>query len=140
MRIHGRMKVGQMQRRIAQLRDKLSAQASHALAMEANAVMRAAKRKAPYDGGDLEESGKVDPVVRDSTAGMMSVRLSFGDEGPASDYALAIHEVHSPHDPPSWIGKDITFHTPGTGPKYLEEPLFEAASGMDDRIARRIKL
>jgi hypothetical protein len=127
------------QRRLAQVSSSLSARATHALQMEANAVMREAKRQVPFDGGDLENSGVVDTPAREGIN--LRVRLSFGDTGgPADEYALAVHETPSPHDPPAWIGKTVTFHHPGTGPKYLEAPLNAAASGMDDRIAARLKV
>lgn len=133
--MHG---VKQMQRRIAMVQARLEKSATRALTIEANAVMRHAKSMAPYDGGDLRDSGTAHPVARQ---GMEFVsRLTFGEFGPSSEYALTLHETPSPHDPPSWIGKVVTFHTPGTSPKYLETPLLNAVAGMDSRIAGRMKL
>lgn len=127
-----------MQRKLAQTGARLEIGAHRALKSEGNSIISAAKKMAPRDDGELRRSAKVDPPHRDGN--QIVVRLSFGDEGPASEYALALHEWPSRHDPPSWIGKTINFHTPGTGPQYLATPLRAAMSGMLDRIAARLKL
>jgi hypothetical protein len=130
--------VRNMLRRSAQVRTSLSRRAGDAVEMEARAVMRTAKRVVPLDGGDLRDSGTVDPLQRKGTD--FFVRLSFGDSGPSSSYALTLHEWPSPHDPPNWIGRQVSFSKPGTGPKYLETPLNAAMAGMDSRIAHRCRL
>jgi hypothetical protein len=130
--------IKQMKRRLAQVGSKLDAQARHALDMEAKAVMREAMKMAPYEDSDLRDSATIHPVTRQGND-LVTV-LSFGETGPSQAYALALHEVHSIHDPPSWIGVNVQFHTPGTGPKYLETPLRNAQAGMDTRIARRCDL
>jgi hypothetical protein len=54
----------------------------------------------------------------------VSVTLSYG--GPASDYAVVQHER-------------LDYKHSVGGPKYLERPLLEAASGMGERIAKKIR-
>lgn len=130
--------IPQMRRRLAQVSSKIEVQARRALDMEAKAVMREAVKMAPYEGGALRDSATVHPAVRE---GMDLVTvMSFGETGPSQAYALALHETASIHDPPSWIGVNVQFHTPGTGPKYLETPLRAAQAGMDQRIAQRLQL
>lgn len=143
MKVTGRLLgVKAMQRKLAMVNARMVTTASRALAAEANIVMREAKRITPRSpgsgGGTLRASGKVDQVER-ITRGL-AVRLSFGDDGPSSFYALAVHETPSPHDPPSWIGKHVNFHTAGTGPQYLATPLRAATAAMDSRIAARMRL
>jgi hypothetical protein len=127
-----------MRRRVAQVSAKLDAQAHRALDLEGRAVLRSAIRMAPFEDGELRKSALQHPVRREGRD-LVTV-LTFGEQGPSAAYALALHETPSPHDPPSWVGVTVTFHTPGTGPKYLETPLRQAVSGMADRVAKRVHL
>lgn len=130
--------IKQMRRRVAQVSSMIDAKARRALDIEARNVMKAAVKMAPYEDGYLRDSATIHPVERQ---GMDLVTvMSFGETGPSQAYALALHETASIHDPPSWIGVNVQFHTPGTGPKYLETPLRNAQAGMDARIAQRLQL
>jgi hypothetical protein len=57
-----------------------------------------------------------------------TIRVRVGYGGAASAYAAYIHEGQE-----SW-----NWNIAGTGPKYLERPAREAASGMGRRLAARI--
>lgn len=131
--------VKNMRRRVGQTHASLIRKGIDAVGKEANAVMRIAKRMAPKEDGDLRGSGTVGPVYHNLGLSF-AVRLSFGDSGPSSLYAHVLHEWPSKHDPPNWIGHQINFSEPGTGPKYLEIPLHNAMAGMDARIAQRCHL
>ncbi len=110
-----------------------------ALYAEAEIEMAEAKRRTPVDTGTLRNSGHVQPPVKDGNS--TSVVLGFG--GPAGAYALAVHEHPSEFSPPSWSGygaDDIQWSVPGTGPKFLESTLLEAAPYLGQRIATRVRL
>jgi len=60
-----------------------------------------------------------------------------GAGGAAIDYAEAVHETPSKHDPPSWVGKTVKFRI--GGPKFIEKPANEAKKGFERRIWRRVE-
>jgi hypothetical protein len=126
-------------RRIRRLASRLPQIAARALRREAEAIMTESKRKyVPVDLGTLRSSGHVgEVIIKPGPAGGVEVTLGFG--GAAAPYALAIHEVHSPHDPPSWKGVDVNFKLKGRGRKYLEIPLRLAVRGMAERIGIRVQ-
>lgn len=108
-----------------------------ALYEEAQIEMEEAKRRCPVapDGGTLRDSGTVHPPERSGRD--ISVLLSFG--GAAKDYALAVHEHPSVHDPYSWkhAKYGVTFHV--GGPHFLSSTLLESKPYIAQRVARRIE-
>lgn len=121
----------------AKFPDKVGA----ALYKEGQAIMTESKRRCPVaaDGGTLRASGQVAKPVRSGNG--ISVTLSYG--GAADAYAIAVHETPSEHDPPSWQamyddGGSIQWTSAGTGPKFLENPINEALSGIGERLGREI--
>lgn len=114
-----------------------------AIYIESQIIMTESKRRCPVsaDGGILRASGRVSEPVRQGRN--ISCTLSYG--GAADAYAIAVHETPSEHDPPSWKemyshGGEISWTTPGTGPKFLEGPINEAQGDLLQRIADRIHL
>ncbi len=100
--------------------------AIHALAgalyREALDIMADSKEEVPVDLGALRSSGHVKEPVVDST--MVRVELGYG--GAAIPYALEQHEnLGLRHDD----GKA----------KYLSDPLYAHANGLDDRLAADIR-
>jgi HK97 gp10 family phage protein len=87
-----------------------------ALNVEAEKIMTESKRITPVDTGRLRSSGHVKSPTRSGS--MITVVMAF-----ATDYALFVHE--------------------GTrrmaGRKYLEGPVRAAASGLEKRLADRIR-
>ena len=56
------------------------------------------------------------------------VTATIGAGGPSAPYALAVHEHLSVHSPRSWRNKpNLDWNVPGTGPKYIENPINERA-------------
>lgn len=118
-----------------------------ALKIEAELIMAASKKHyVPVDEGTLRNSGTVSDPERSGKD--ISVRLGFG--GAADDYAVAVHETPSIHDPPTWRGKEVKFGPGERGRKYLEKPLLAAidgspepggggGGGMAERIAARVE-
>lgn len=113
-----------MQAVLAGIVQNLPQRAAAALYQEAEAIMAIAKTRTPVDTGALRASGYTAPP--DVSGDTISVELGFG--GAASEYAVFVHERF-----------DLK-HAPGTGPKFLEDPLKEAAPGLADRLAKRIEL
>lgn len=110
---------------IARVTANLPQRAAAALYQEAEAIMAEAKPLTPVDTGALRGSGYVAPPETGADQ-RISVELGFG--GSAADYSVYVHE-------------DLTKrHAEGTGAKFLENPLKEAAPGLAGRIAQRIDL
>jgi hypothetical protein len=82
----------------------------------AESIMAKAKDLVPIDTGTLMNSGHVKAPITDRRA--VSVTMGFG--GPASDYAIAVHEI-----PP-----DRAEHEPPRQWKYLETPVLAAAKAL----------
>lgn len=93
-----------------------------ALLQEAEKIMTESKRQCPVDLGNLRDTGHVtEPEV---SGGHVSVTLGYG--GPAAPYAIVQHErLDFQHK----VGKA----------KFLEDPLLEAANGLETRLAQSIK-
>ena len=100
-----------------------------ALFQEGENIMGDSKEDTPIalDGGTLRVSGHVkDPITRRNTI----VTLAYGTK-----YAVAVHETPSEHDPPSWVGKTITFNV--GGPKFLENAMKKASKGFGRRLIKK---
>jgi len=109
----------------------------------AEEVMAVSKTRVPVKTGTLMNTGHVDPPVNEAT----SVFVTFGYGGPAAPYALYVHEALEGAVPPnpawSWAkaaaaGKQIQWTRPGSGPKYLENPLKEKQDELPARIKAAI--
>jgi hypothetical protein len=81
----------------------------------------AAIKVTPKKWGPLRNS----IFVKMETAGERQ-RLIIGAGGNAAPYALIIHEK---------LGTSVNWSTPGTGPKYLENPIRELLPKLDDRVS-----
>lgn len=109
-------------RKLKSLGDRATTIVSGALLQEAEAIMTESKKQVPVDTGNLRSSGHVTPP--EVRGGHVAVTLAYG--GPAAPYAIVQHER-----------LDLR-HTVGKA-KYLEDPLLEAASGMERRIGSIIR-
>jgi len=87
----------------------------------AEEVMTASKEVVPVDTGALMNTGHVQAPVRDGDT--MMVTLGYGDE--AVGYAIYVHENLDPN---------VHWTRPGSGPKYLENPLKERQDSLPGRI------
>jgi len=105
----------------------------------AEEVMAISKERVPVDTGALMSTGKVMPPEDDD--GKISVVMGYGDE--STNYALYVHEALEGARPPSpnwsWTkkvaaGGQIAWSRPGSGPKYLENPLKENQDKLPGRI------
>jgi hypothetical protein len=81
--------------------------------------------RTPKDVGNLR--GTITATV--NRAGNKAT-LSLFAGGPAAPYAVAVHEHLSESSPRSWkkaeaSGHGVHWRTPGTGPKYMENPIRE---------------
>ena len=107
-------------------------------------VMAESKSRVPVDTGALMSTGKVAPP--EESGNVIKVTLGYGDE--AAGYALYVHEALEGSRPPSpnwsWTkaveaGKTIQWTRPGSGPKYLENPLKEKQDKLPPRVLAAIK-
>jgi hypothetical protein len=92
--------------------------------LEVEVAGRAKAELAPVSpgGGALRGSIHVtEPQF--SVRGFIRVAVVAG--GPAAPYALAVHE---------WVDPKVNWTVPGTGPKFLEEPLNEARPGIEREL------
>jgi hypothetical protein len=117
-------------RNLEAVRGNMRRAAAGALLAEAEAIMLESKRQVPVDLGNLRATGFVDTSDLTGSA-RLSVTLSYG--GPAGSgggthvgYAVPVHENLQAR------------HTVGKA-KYLEDPVNDAISGMDRRLAARIR-
>jgi hypothetical protein len=85
-------------------------------------IMAASKEVVPVDTGNLMNSGHV--RLPEEFNNEINVKLGYG--GPAAGYALAVHENLNPN---------VNWKRPGSGPKYLENPLKERQDAIPGRIA-----
>ena len=100
-------------------------------------VLKASQSRVPYDRGDLHDSGRVEQSEKGYAA-----RVVYG--GPGIPYAVPVHEHLSQFSPYSWrvaeaTGRGIRWTKAGTGPKYLERPLFEMISEALPEVAEEFK-
>ena len=112
----------QLQRTLRALAGAAPGIAAGALYREAERIMTAAKRLTPVLSGSLKSSGQVVPPAMRGTA--VSVTMGFGNA--AVNYAVHVHENLQAR------------HLNGQA-KFLEQPLNEARSGMDARLAEDVR-
>lgn len=92
-------------------------------------VMGDSKLVVPVDTGALMNTGKVMPP--DIKGSIIEVTLGYGDE--STDYALIVHEeLQSPS------GGRINWTRPGSGPKYLENPLKAKQDQLPGRVGKAV--
>ena len=97
--------------------------AAAALYQEAETIMTASKEIVPVDTGVLRGTGQVTPLEIHGT--LVEVILGYG--GPAAPYAIVVHEDF------------MARHKEGQQAKYLEQPMLEAAQGMEGRLAEALR-
>lgn len=114
--------------------------------MEMERVMAVAKGEyVPVQYGNLRGSGRVHPVKVEGER--VTVDASFG--GTAAPYAIAVHEIPPPGGATGSVALGTVLrpriptqrtarHRVGQW-KYLEQPLLEAAPGMERRIGALVK-
>lgn len=95
---------------------------AQAIYEEANVIFARSQVLVPVDTGILRGSGGVS-APQQSDKGYF-VDIYYG--GPAAPYALYVHEI---------IGN---YHNPPTQAKYLEQPVMEAMSSIQENIKGRI--
>ena len=106
--------------------DKLIDNIGTAMYQFAEEVMTDSKAVVPVDTGALMNTGKVMQPEADDTG--VSVTFGYGDE--SVDYAMYVHEELS-----AWkTGNPINWTRPGSGPKYLENPLKAKQDELPGRI------
>lgn len=124
--------------------DKIRHEISAALYQFGQEVLTASQEVVPMDDGALLNSGHCDTPVDDGNE--ISVTVGYG--GTAAPYALYVHEaLEGPHPiDPNWswakaakAGKSIQWSRPGSGPKYLENPLKERQNQLPARIAEAVR-
>lgn len=109
----------------------------------AEEVMTASKLIVPVETGTLMNTGHVElPRMHE---GSVLVQMGYG--GPAAPYALYVHEALEGAIPPSpnwsWTkkvarGGQIAWTRPGSGPKYLENPLKERQDQLPGRVKKAV--
>jgi len=95
---------------------------AQAIYEEANVIFAKSQVLVPVDTGVLRGSGGVSAPQMGSQG--YFVDIFYG--GPAASYALLVHEI---------IGN---YHNPPTQAKYLEQPVMEAMSTIQQNIKGRI--
>jgi len=95
---------------------------AQAIYEEANVIFAKSQVLVPVDTGVLRGSGGVSAPQMRNTG--YFVDIFYG--GPAASYALFVHEI---------IGN---YHNPPTQAKYLEQPVMEAMSTIQENIKGRI--
>lgn len=107
-------------------------------------VMTESKLRVPVLTGTLMNSGHVELPVDEGTR----VVVQEGYGGVAAPYALYVHEALEGARPPSpnwsWTkhvarGGQIHFTRPGSGPKYLENPLKEKQDQLPGRVGAAVR-
>jgi len=95
---------------------------AQAIYEEANVIFARSQVLVPVDTGILRGSGGVSSPQQNDKG--YFVDIYYG--GPAAPYALYVHEI---------IGN---YHNPPTQAKYLEQPVMEAMSTIQENIKGRI--
>lgn len=124
--------IRQMRQDLVQLKSRLTINSESAIRGEAVAILRDSQDNyVPVDSGALRDSGVVGDIERNGDTISISITYS-------TPYAVPVHENPSPHDPPTWEGKQIQWHPSGRGPKFLELPLRAAEKGFVERVADKV--
>lgn len=89
-------------------------------------VMGDSKERVPVDTGALMNSGKTMAPEREGDE--ITVTLGYGDE--AVDYAAYVHEN---------LDSNVHWTRPGSGPKFLENPLKETQDELPGRLGDAVK-
>lgn len=108
--------------KLKRLESQLPDRFGQALYREAEVVATAAKKVTPWKSGELRGTIRVEKPVRDGRH--ISVAIVAG--GPTVAYAHRVHEDLEAR------------HKDGTYAKFIERPIHEAMTGMNDRLAHRI--
>ncbi len=126
--------IDKVQQQLRKMPDRALLALKAALVQEAETIRTKSLDLVPTDLHTLKSSIFVDkpPKVKGSV-----VSIEIGAGGEAEDYAEAVHETPSIHDPPSWKGKTVKF-TSG-GPKFLSKPTDEAEKGFGKRIGKHVE-
>lgn len=100
------------------------------LYLEATMAFNESQTLVPVDTGILRSSGHVNSPKIDTD----SVEITIAYGGPATPYALFVHErIYAPS------GKKV-YHRPPTRAKYLETPVKRRAKGMGGRLTQLVKI
>lgn len=99
---------------------------AQALYMFSEGVMTASKRVVPVETGALMNTGRVNPP--EITGNKATVTMGYGSE--SVGYAMYVHENLNP---------GVNWTRPGSGPKYLENPLKARQNKLPGMIAQAIK-
>ena len=114
-----------LQQRFQVAAPAIRAEVAQELFVFGSEVMKASLLIVPVLTGALMSTGKVEPP--DFQGDEVKVTLGYGDE--AVGYALYVHEDMS----------NVNFTRPGSGPKYLENPLKERQDKLPGRITEAVK-
>lgn len=113
----------ELQAALAALGPRALQAAAAALFREGEAIMAVSKGLVPLDTGTLMNSGHVElPEIQGET---VVVTLAYG--GPAEAYAVVQHE------------RLDFIHPNGRQAKYLEQPVLQAAAGLEARLAEQLR-
>jgi hypothetical protein len=121
--------------KLAELNGNLGKVIARGMNSWAEPIMTEAKKRVPLDIGTLAGSLYVKPAKVEGG----KVSVEFGAGGASVAYALAVHEHPSEHSPRSWgkAGK-INWKRPGSGPKFLENPINENMDKLDTEVSSEI--
>lgn len=115
-----------VEKRMEDFASRVPIVASRVLYQFGEEVMAASKEVVPVDSGTLMSTGYVTPSEQQGD----EILVTLGYGGPAAPYAGIVHENLDPH---------VRWTRPGSGPKYLENPLKERQDGLPDRMAEAFK-
>lgn len=86
-----------------------------------------AKRRCPVDTGALHDSIFVE---QDTNKSSVQSVVTIGAGGPAAPYAVDVHDNLDPK---------VRWKVPGTGPKFIENPVNERMGELDSAIAAELE-
>jgi len=115
-----------MQSKMDQLMPAITREVSEELYVFANDVKEASQMVVPVDTGALMNSATVKGPNKEGD--VITVTIGYG--GVAVGYALKVHEDLDPH---------IRWKRPGSGPKYLENPLKERQEKLPQFLAQAVQ-
>ena len=101
------MAINDVLRNFGSITDEIERRTKQAVYETGANLLNESKQVTPFDTGDLRDSGK---MRMEKTPKGWNAVVTYGDG--VVDYAAKVHEdIH------------VQFHEPGTGAKYLENPL-----------------